>query len=382
MPAAHAVMIRRPSVSAASPPRDRTERQRQAALDAYSVLDTGAEQPYDDIVWLAATLCATPAAMICLLDRQRQWLKARWHVDEVQAPRRGSPCEYAAQAPGQVFEVADLSTDERFVGEGGLRIDGRSPRFYAGMPICSPDGQVLGALSVLDLRPRVLEPAQREGLEVLARQTEYLLELRRHALEQQRLLVEREASTRHLEHARDELQQRHEQLQHHASHDPLTGLLNRSALAELRGNPRAMAQLQRAPYTLLLVDVDHFKQVNDRHGHLLGDRALRAVGDAIAASTREGDVAVRFGGEEFLVVLPNTRLSGAAEVAERIRLQVAQLSLPFALTVSIGLASGEPDRDRPEQVFDRADQALYRAKAAGRDRVVADDTLHVSGESL
>ena len=80
-----------------------------------------------------------------------------------------------------------------------------------------------------------------------------------------------------------------------------------------------MLQLQKAPYTLMLLDVDHFKDVNDRHGHLLGDRALRAVADAVAASIRARDMAVRYGGEEFLILLPDTRLASAAQVAERIR---------------------------------------------------------------
>ena len=90
---------------------------------------------------------------------------------------------------------------------------------------------------------------------------------------------------------------------------------------------------------------------------------------------RSSDLVVRYGGEELLVVLPHTRLDGAAEVAERIRRRVTRVSsLPFALTVSLGVAAGDPARDQPEQVFERADQALYRAKTGGRDRVVVDDS--------
>ena len=127
----------------------------------------------------------------------------------------------------------------------------------------------------------------------------------------------------------------------------------------------------------MLLDIDHFKQVNDRHGHLLGDNALRQAAAAVAAAIRADDVAVRFGGEEFLVVLPSTSLASAAEIAERIRQSVALLALPFTLTLSAGVAAGDPSRDLPEEVFQRADQALYRAKAGGRDRVVVDDTERV-----
>jgi diguanylate cyclase (GGDEF)-like protein len=269
--------------------------------------------------------------------------------------------------------VEDLQSQSQYP-QPPLRIGEDTLRFYAGVPLISPDGHALGTVCVLDVKPRNLTAAQREGLEVLARQTQHLLELRRYAMEQRRLLSEREAFAQRLEDARADLQRRNDLLEHSATHDALTGLLNRAALAQLRDNPDAMRQLQRAPYTLMLLDVDHFKDVNDRHGHLLGDRALRAVADAVAASIRDRDVAVRYGGEEFLILLPDTRLASAVQVAERIRQRIANAPLPFPLTVSIGLAAGEPTRDWSEQVFDRADQALYRAKAGGRNRVVVDDT--------
>jgi diguanylate cyclase (GGDEF)-like protein len=357
---------------------DPTEAARQAALAGYAVLDTAPEQAYEDIVKLATMLCATPAAMISLLDQDRQWFKARIGFPAPQTPRSMSLCEHAARMPGELLEVPDLAADPRF-RDYPLKIEGRPARFYAGMPLETPAGIPLGAVCVMDVVPRRLDARQREGLAILARQTRQLLELRRYTREQRRTIDEQQALAQRLERARADLQQRHHELQQRADHDPLTGLLNRAALTQLRGSPQAMARLQAGPYVLMLVDVDHFKQVNDRHGHLLGDRALRAVGDAISASIRDGDVAARFGGEEFLVVLPGTRLPGAAEVAERIRAQVRQLALPFGLTVSVGLAAGEPELDDPEQVFDRADQALYRAKAAGRDRVVVDDTPRISG---
>ncbi|MGH8080256.1 MAG: GGDEF domain-containing protein, partial [Lysobacter sp.] len=269
--------------------------------------------------------------------------------------------------------IRDVADDPRFAALGLTLQSGAPLRFYAGAPLMSPDGYPLGTVCVLDAVPRELRAAQREGLAALGRQIQHLFELRRYASEQRRLLAEREAFARQLENAQADLQRRHDQLQHSASHDALTGLLNRSALAQLQDNPDALRRLGRAAYSLMLIDVDHFKRVNDRHGHLLGDRALRAVADAVAGSIREGDVAVRYGGEEFLVVLPGTRLASASEVGERIRQRVARAALPFALTVSIGVAGGEPGRDHPEQVFDRADQALYRAKSSGRDRLVVDD---------
>lgn len=348
------------------------EARRQAALDAYAVVDTVPEQAYDDIVRLAVTLCDVPAAAISLIDHERQWFKAQIGLNTRETPRAEAICDQAIRQPDRMLVIDDLT--QSGLQESSLRIDGDPARFYAGVPLLSPDGQPLGTVCVLDSRPRTLTPSQREGLEVLARQTQHLLELRRYAMEQRRLLSEREAFAQRLEDAHADLQRRNDLLQHSATHDALTGLLNRAALAQLRDNTDAMKQLQQSPYTLMLLDVDHFKDVNDRHGHLLGDRALRAVADAVAVSIRERDVAVRYGGEEFLILLPDTRLASAVQVAERIRQRIAQAPLPFTLTVSIGLAAGEPTRDWSEQVFDRADQALYKAKATGRNRVVVDDT--------
>jgi diguanylate cyclase (GGDEF)-like protein len=272
--------------------------------------------------------------------------------------------------------VRDLHADPRIrvppVDRGG-----RALRFYAGMPLLDPDGHALGTLCVLDHAPRTLDETQQLGLRALARQTQHLLELRRHGLQQREWLQSRTETAQRLEHERAELQRRHDDLKREASHDPLTGLLNRSALEKLRANPEAMERLNAKGYALAVVDIDHFKQVNDRHGHLLGDQALRAVAQVVAARIRQGDLAVRYGGEEFLVVLPVTPLSAAFEIAERIRVEVERVALPFALSVSIGVAAGDPQRDTPEQVFDRADQALYRAKAAGRNRVFVEETQRV-----
>ncbi|MEG3191689.1 sensor domain-containing diguanylate cyclase [Lysobacter sp. D1-1-M9] len=353
------------------------EQRRQDALDEYELLDSAREQAYEDIVKLAVMLCEVPAAAISLIDRDRLWHKARIGLAVDETAGRDTICEHALREPGRLLVVEDVARDPRFT-KLSLKLGDHPLRFYAGMPLRSPDGHVLGTLCVMDAVPRSLDAAQREGLEVLARQTQHLFELSRYAREQRRLLIEREAISQRLEASRADLQRRHDKLQYSASRDPLTGLLNRAALAQLRAAPGELARLQQAPYSLMLIDVDRFKQVNDRHGHLLGDRALRAVADAVAASIREGDLAVRYGGEEFLVVLPNTRLADAAEVAERVRQRVLLAPLPFALTVSIGLAGGEPGCDTPERVFDRADQALYRAKAGGRNCVVADDTLQIS----
>jgi diguanylate cyclase (GGDEF)-like protein len=349
------------------------EAARQAALDAYAIVDTGPEQAFDDIVRLAVMLCGVSAASISLIDRDRVWFKAQIGVDQSQVARELSLCNHAIDQPDRTLVIDDLDIDP-IPAAKRRRLGGKPPRFYAGVPLLDPQRYPRGTLSVADVVPRHLTAAQVEGLELLARQTQHLLELRRLMLEQGQLLSAREAAAQHAEQARAELQRRHEELQQSATRDPLTGLLNRAAMEEVLSDTLKRDPSERPPYTLLLLDIDHFKLVNDMHGHLAGDQALRAVADAVTASIRKSDIAVRFGGEEILVYLPGTALDGAAEVAYRIRDRVAHAPLPFAITVSIGIAAGDPMRDRPEQTFDRADQALYRAKAGGRDRVIVDDT--------
>jgi diguanylate cyclase (GGDEF)-like protein len=337
---------------------DTRESVRQAALDRYAIVDTAPEQAFDDIVRLAATLCDMPAAAISLIDRDRLWFKARIGIDQSQLQRTRSLCGHAIDAPHEMLVVQDL--EQHPVYAQRRRLLGLRPRFYAGVPLLSPEGHALGVLSVADVVPRMLGNPQLEGLRLLARQTQHLLELRHYMLEQG--------------HARADLQRRHDDLQYTAHHDQLTGLLNRAGLERLRARPEVQREFASQPYVLLVLDIDHFKRINDQHGHLFGDRVLCAVADAVSRSVRASDVAARFGGEEFLVVLPDTRLDGGAEIAERIRRQVQALDLPVPVTVSVGIADGAPPNDVPELVFERADQALYRAKKGGRNRVVADDT--------
>lgn len=353
------------------------EASRQAALDRYAIVDTPAEQAYDDIVALACMLCEAPVATISLIDRERCWFKARIGIGVTQTARSEALCDLAIRRPLALLEVPDIAVETQLEA---CPVDAanRTLRFYAGVPLLSPEGFAIGTLCVLDHAPRRLSDAQRSGLQALGRQTQALLRLRHYGLRQRELLEQRLQATQRLERERAELQRRHDHLEHEASHDPLTGLLNRSALARLRVNPEALQRLNAGGYTLAVVDIDHFKQVNDRHGHLLGDQALRTVAQAISQGIRRGDVAVRYGGEEFLLILPSTPLAGAFELAERIREAVERVALPFPLSVSIGLAAGDPQADRPEEVFERADQALYRAKAGGRNRVVADDTPRVN----
>jgi diguanylate cyclase (GGDEF)-like protein len=169
-----------------------------------------------------------------------------------------------------------------------------------------------------------------------------------------------------------------EQAQLQAAEDALTGLATFRILRERLANEVARSKRAGDPFAVLFIDLDNFKQINDRFGHAAGNEVLRHTASECAALIRSTDLAARYGGDEFVVVLVRTRLEGARGVAEKVRVAVEdfgrRLGYPEALvTVSIGVAEYSPEEGKDEDVLVVADRALYRAKAAGRNLVAAGD---------
>ena len=169
-----------------------------------------------------------------------------------------------------------------------------------------------------------------------------------------------------------------DQLSALATTDPLTGIGNRRKMTAQIAAELERSRRLRHPLALLMVDIDHFKRINDSHGHPTGDRAIVAVATALAEAMRNIDMLARFGGEEFVLLLPETAQGTALLVAERLRATVAALVLaaddgqPLTLTISVGVATAEAHAspETASSLLVRADKALYRAKQAGRDRVM------------
>lgn len=163
-----------------------------------------------------------------------------------------------------------------------------------------------------------------------------------------------------------------EKLEELSTRDPLTGLYNRRYFAHIFHDECARSLRRNESMTLLFLDLDHFKQVNDIHGHHFGDLALQATGNCFKGTCRPYDTVVRWGGEEFVILLRATDENAALSFAERIRSAVQHElnpALPFPLTISIGLAQYQ-DNDTLELLTDRADKALFHAKQTGRNKVV------------
>ena len=192
-----------------------------------------------------------------------------------------------------------------------------------------------------------------------------------------------------LHHERDQLEARvlqrtlellvaNNKLEQLATTDPLTGIGNRRRMTEQINKELERSRRFRHPLSLLMVDIDHFKGINDRYGHEAGDRAIIAVSKALAGGMRSIDMASRFGGEEFVLLMPETDIDVAGNAAERLRADIAELRIngdngeQIALTISIGVAASDPygAPDSASSLLSRADKALYQAKHEGRDRVV------------
>jgi len=335
-------------------PRSADEAKRLVALHQYGVLDTPAEDEFDFLAEAAAALCDAPYAFISLVDSDRVWYKSSYGQAVVEAPRDADFCSWTIlESTG--LSIPDLSADARTANLDLVQGPKRY-RMYCGANLTTPDGHNIGSLCVLDTKPRELSPEKFALLTKLARQAMSLIELR--------------AKTRQLKAAYDDLEQL-------ATIDELTGLLNRRALMTKLDVEFERSKRYGANLALVLIDLDHFKQINDRHGHLAGDAALRDVGALLRHRIRATDIAGRYGGEELCLLLPETDMAGASRIANALREMIENiefLGTRGKLTASFGISVYQTARtDTPERLIEAADRALFRAKHGGRNRVETDD---------
>ncbi len=335
------------------------ERGRKALLAINRALAGGipSQGIFEAVVAEAVAICDAERGFLLLGNQQSQAVAASSNAGDGRYSR--GVVDLVRQQRSPILTI-DASEDPRF--EPNQSIFEQAIRSVMAAPLIA-DGNLIGVL-YLDSRgsTRNFSEADLELLSAFADQAALALKLAKLKRELERQLEE----TREL----SEL----------ADHDGLTGLLNRRAF------DRQLEQLLRLssnrPLALVLLDVDHFKSYNDRNGHPAGDEVLRRLGVLLASglrlkSPRGSDVAARYGGEEFAIILPQTSLAAARSVAERIRLRVAQEGFPHGsaqpaghLTISLGVAEAPRHGSTPRVLITAADEALYRAKATGRNQVV------------
>jgi diguanylate cyclase (GGDEF)-like protein len=353
-----------PVAAVAQPVATAEPSRRLAALIPYAILDTLPEPEFDEVAALAAAICGTSASAISFVCVDRQWFKAEVGLNARETPIEQSFCAHAlARGTPDLFEVPDATLDSRFA-DNPLVTGAPGIRYYGGIPLFGRDGTGLGTLCVIDDKPRAgLDALQHQTLRTLASQVTAQLELRRTIAERDAHAQAQQTSARELEWL--------------ATHDPLTGLANRT-LFQSRLQEAISTDACKNRTALMVLDVDHFKQVNDTLGHDAGDRLLIAVGERLQAATRSTDTVARLGGDEFGILLCG--IDTALDIERVTRSIFARLQEPIAyrdrlieVRLTIGAAIFPDHAVTAADLIQHADVALYSAKAAGRGQAAIFD---------
>ncbi len=318
---------------------------RLAALKRYDILDTAAEDEFEQIIQLVQRVFGVPMAAVTLVDNDRQWFKARRGLDVAETPRNIAFCHHTITA-ADGLAVEDAHLDARFAGTP-LVAGEPHIRSYLGAPLRTPDGYHVGALCIIGRDVRRFSPEDREILRRFSEIVVSQMELR--------------------------------QL---ASRDSLTDMLTRRAFEQEAFDTIALFRKRGLRHAVAIIDIDHFKQTNDAHGHALGDEVLRALAAAIKPLLGPFDAMGRLGGEEFGVLLEAGDDGSARAAAERLRQAVADMAIPghpdIHITISIGVAVLGPGIESVEDWMRIADAALYDAKRGGRNRVCVGEAPQVA----
>lgn len=316
----------------------RDEEGRLAALHRYEIRGTGENKPFQRIVDLVRQVIGVPMAAVTLIDSDTQHIRAARGLKFGETARSDAFCNTTIAQAGP-FAVNDARLDPRF-SNNPLVTGEPHIRSYLGVPLTTPDGYNVGSLCAIDDEPRQFDRTQGEIMHKLAE-----------------IVVEQF------------------ELQQIARQDSLTGALTRRGfLAEVEREFLRSSRYDR-PSTLVAIDVDHFKSINDRYGHPAGDAVLVSIANACMASMRRSDVFGRLGGEEFALLLPETEAEEARDAADRIRRMIETTFVQVGgtevqATVSMGVAPRPAGGETAATWLNEADIALYTAKQFGRNRVV------------
>lgn len=312
------------------PSQPENEAQRLQTLQSLQILDTPPEERFDRLTRLAMHIYEVPVALVSLVDGERQWFKSAQGLDVCETSREVSFCGHAI-LHDDALVVEDTLEDERFInnplvtGPSGIR-------FYAGYPITYLDGSVLGTLCVIDHAPRRFSARDRLILEDLA------------------TLVEHEIHATQL-----------------ATVDELTGLDNRRGFLAAAERALNLSRRKGYPLSLVFVDLNRFKTVNDRFGHREGDRALARFAGFLRGACRDSDLVARIGGDEFVMLLNHAAEAEVAMVLERLAEAVErdtrEAQRGYQLQYSCGVLHCSSDRrDSLETLLAEADALMYRHK--------------------
>ena len=302
-------------------------------LKALKILDTPTEERFDRLTRMAKRMFRVPISLVSLVDEDRQWFKSCVGLDASETPRDISFCGHAILGD-DVFYIPDAAADPRFA-DNPLVVDAPYIRFYAGCPLRSLDGSKMGTLCIIDQEPRTLDAEDLDSLKDLAH------------------MVERELAAVQL-----------------ATLDELTDLTNRRGFLTLATNTLKLCARQDIPATLVFIDLNKFKLINDNFGHAEGDRALVTFANEMKVQCRDSDLFARISGDEFAMLLTNASKQQAERVIERLKKALLESNRearrPYELSFSHGIVEYDPTvHQSVEALLAEGDSLMYRSKHTG-----------------
>lgn len=319
------------------------DKHRLAVLTSYNTIEMGQDRTLDALCNLVLSTFGVPMAAVSLVDE-----RVTHHIGMAgcafgAVPNENTFCSHAIE--GKVpFLIEDATSDDRFATNPFVT-DPPGIRFYLGAPLIAPDGSTLGAICALDTKTRVCTPDEKVKLASLASTAVEILSMRRHMREARKLALV----------------------------DGLTGIANRTGI-ELEIEKAIIALRNHGlPFSLLYFDVDHFKKINDEHGHAAGDELLRLIGETLAERNRPDEVSARAGGDEFLVLrLGGTKTSDLAEAQQiKAALDNAVSRAGYPVSFSMGLVTFTAAPTDVSGAIYAADALLYDAKRRGKNLIIS-----------
>jgi diguanylate cyclase (GGDEF)-like protein len=309
------------------PPDEET---RLEALRSLGVLDTAPEQRFDRLTRMAKRMFGVPIALVSLVDENRQWFKSCVGLSATETPRDISFCGHAILG-NEVFVIPDATRDARFA-DNPLVLNDPKIRFYAGCPLRSLNGSKLGTLCIIDRKARTFSEEDIDALKDLA------------------AMVERELAAVQL-----------------ATLDELTNITNRRGFMLLAQHSLNLCARQRIPVSLVFLDLNKFKPINDTFGHAEGDKALLAFVEQMKNILRDSDLFARLGGDEFVLLLTNTSAMLAEDVIARFRRALDQYNQQagrgYDIAFSYGIVEFDPAKhDSVAALLAAGDALMYERK--------------------
>lgn len=335
------------------------EQQRLEIMQRYRLIAPPGVMRVSVLAEAAGRALGFPMVFAALTERHRDRFAVHWGIEPGHLAMVSSLC-MRTNLSEDTFWVAEAEADAHFAGHLAVT-DGPRVRAFAGAPMRAGGGARLGTLCLLSDRADgpAPDPAAVAAMADLASGALCASSAARYAVAD---LIEAERTKR--------------AFYDMAMTDPLTGVLNRRAFFDVAAREVGRAARHDRPLTVIALDADHFKSINDEHGHAVGDQVLKGIAASLRGGLRDEDAIGRLGGEEFAVLLPETGEAAALRLADRLRRLVAATEhggrdAPLRVTVSMGVSAPKPGEPDIACALKRADEAVYAGKAAGRNRVTS-----------